>query len=129
MSLMPLPAWEEGGSRTSCWGGTGLAFPKQCRNFPLAWELAQHLYYEPKELGPRFAKTNILPPARDAWEQPEFSEKRPYWSNLPLGHVFIELAPQVPADTVTAYTSAARNKPNAASLNTSLPHENERENG
>src|SRR5262249_28679267 len=45
LALMPLPAWEEGGTRTSTWGGTGLSITKQCKNFDLAWKLAMYLYY------------------------------------------------------------------------------------
>src|SRR3954465_2858821 len=40
MGLMPLPAWEPGGRRTTTWGGTGLAITKQCREPELAWLLA-----------------------------------------------------------------------------------------
>src|SRR5439155_311924 len=44
LALMPLPAWEPGGRRTTCWGGTGLAITKRCRNPELAWKLAMFLY-------------------------------------------------------------------------------------
>jgi arabinosaccharide transport system substrate-binding protein len=44
LALMPLPAWEPGGRRTTTWGGTGLAITKQCKNPDLAWELAMYLY-------------------------------------------------------------------------------------
>jgi arabinosaccharide transport system substrate-binding protein len=120
LALMPLPAWKEGESRTSCWGGTGMAFPKSCRNFDLAWKLAMYLYYDADQLGPRFAQTNILPPLKDAWTRPEFFEQRPFWSNVALGQAFAQLAPQVPAEVVTAYTGDARAKLNEAFLNTSI---------
>ena len=110
LALMPLPAWHEGGVRTSTWGGTGLAFPKTCRNFELAWKLAMYLYYTPEQLGPRFQRMNILPPLKEVWTRPEFSEPRPYYSNQPIGKLYIDLVPGVPAETVTAYLSNARDK-------------------
>src|SRR5262249_37675653 len=50
MKLMPLPAWEKGGRRTSIWGGTGLAITKQSRQQEIAWELVKYLYFNPVEL-------------------------------------------------------------------------------
>jgi arabinosaccharide transport system substrate-binding protein len=110
LAIMPLPAWREGGLRTSTWGGTGLAFPKTCRNFELAWKLAMYLYYDPKQLGPRFRRMNILPPLREVWNLPEITEPRPYYSNQPIGKMFVALAPLVPEETVTAYLKDARDK-------------------
>jgi arabinosaccharide transport system substrate-binding protein len=110
LKLMKLPAWQPGGIRTSTWGGTGLTFPKTCRNFDLAWKLAMYFYYVPEQLGPRFEKMNILPPLKDAWTQPEFSYPRPFFSGQPIGKLFIELAPQVPSETVSPYITDARDK-------------------
>ena len=89
--------------RTSTWGGTGLAFTKQCRDFELAWKLAMYLYYDADQLGPRFATTNILPPLKDAWKQPEFNEPRPFFSGMRSGELYVQLAPHVPAEQVNAY--------------------------
>jgi arabinosaccharide transport system substrate-binding protein len=110
LELMQLPAWEPGGLRTSTWGGTGLMFPKSCRNFDLAWKLAMYLYYDPKQLGPRFSHMNILPPLKDSWTMPQFREPRPFWCGQPIGEMFIEAAPLVPSETVNAYISDARDK-------------------
>ncbi|MGC4067567.1 MAG: extracellular solute-binding protein [Polyangiaceae bacterium] len=41
MALMPLPAWEKGGRRTSVWGGTGLVITRRTKRPDLAWELAE----------------------------------------------------------------------------------------
>ena len=43
LKLMPLPAWTEGGIRTSTWGSTGLGIPKRGRNPELAKKLAEFL--------------------------------------------------------------------------------------
>ncbi|MCX7047000.1 MAG: extracellular solute-binding protein [Candidatus Sumerlaeota bacterium] len=110
MGLMPFPAWEKGGRRTSTWGGTGIAVAKQCKNFELAWKFVKFLYLEKSELGKRFATNSVLPPLKDAWNLPEFTAPSPYYSNQAVGALFASLAPQTPADYVTAYSNLARNK-------------------
>ena len=40
-----------------------------------------YLYYQPEQLGPRFAITNILPPLKTAWELPQFSEPRGFYTD------------------------------------------------
>jgi arabinosaccharide transport system substrate-binding protein len=120
LALMPLPAWEPGGLRTSTWGGCGLAFTKRCRNFDLAWKLAMYLYYDPAQLGPRFASTHILPPLRSAWDQPQFSQPSDFYCNIPLGEAYSALAPFVPEEHDTAYNTLANAKLSEAFTNTSL---------
>jgi arabinosaccharide transport system substrate-binding protein len=120
LALMPLPAWEPGGRRTTTWGGTGLALTKKCRNVDLAWELAKYLYYDPDQLGPRFKVTNIITPLKDAWNQPEFDEPRPFFSNMRIGQEYVKLAIDVPAEQVNAYQQQANGKLSEAFLNASL---------
>lgn len=120
MALMPLPAWEPGGIRTSTWGGTGLAFTKQSKHFDLAWKLAMYLYFDPEQLGPRYADTYILPPLKSAWTQPEFSEPDPYYSNQLRGQAFIRLADEVPDEPAHTYFTTALAKLSEAFQNVTL---------
>ncbi len=120
MALMPLPAWREGGVRTSTWGGTGLAITKQTKNPDLAWELAMHLYFNPKEQGRRFEQTQILSPLRTAWDEPAFDERNEYFSGMRIGRAYAELAPQVPEEQSSAYMALAVNKLSEAFANVSL---------
>lgn len=96
MALMPLPAWEKGGRRTSTWGMTGLTISKNTKNPELAWELAKFLYYNKEDLGKRFAANNIIPPLKEAWDLPEFHQPNEFYSNQKLGLEYARLAPQVP---------------------------------
>jgi arabinosaccharide transport system substrate-binding protein len=96
MALMPLPAWEKGGRRTSTWGMTGLTISKNTKNPELAWELAKFLYYNKEDLGKRFAANNIIPPLKEAWDLPEFHKPNEFYSNQKLGLEYARLAPQVP---------------------------------
>ena len=110
MALMPLPAVKPGGRRTSTWGGTMLGITKHCQDKDLAWKLAEHMYLDTDELAERFRGTNILPPLRDAWEHEAFKEKRPYWSNQPLGTLYAELADEVPSQYTSPFIESAKNK-------------------
>jgi arabinosaccharide transport system substrate-binding protein len=116
MKLMPLPAWEKGGRRTSVWGGTGLAITRASARQELAWEFAKLLYFDSAELGKRFALSNILPPFKDAWTLPEFQQPNPYFSGQKLGAMFASLAPETPPRWSTAYSITAENKVNEVYL-------------
>jgi arabinosaccharide transport system substrate-binding protein len=109
MALMPLPAVEEGGRRTSTWGGTMLG-TRACPNPELAWKVAEHLYFNKAELAERFRATNILPPLKDAWEHPAFDEERPYWSGQKLGRVYADLADDVPPQYASPLIETAKTK-------------------
>ena len=110
LKLMPLPAWQPGGRRTSVWGGSGLALTKRGQHPELAWQLARELYFTESELGQRFRDTNIIPALTDAWDLPEFDEPNPYFSGQRLGRLFAQLAPEVPPVWNNPYTILAENE-------------------
>jgi arabinosaccharide transport system substrate-binding protein len=116
MKLMPLPAWEPGGRRTSVWGGSGLAVTKHGRDPELAWRFAQDLYFDRDELGKRFADTSILPALKDAWALPEFSQPSPYYSGQPIGTLYANLASDVPPLWMNPVAPIANNKVSEAFL-------------
>ena len=97
LAVMPLPAWERGGRRTSVWGGTALAISKDTKNLKLAWELAKHLYSDKATLGARFRSTNILPAFKSTWSVPEIGMPIPYFSGQAIGREYAALAAQTPA--------------------------------
>lgn len=114
MALMPLPAVNPGGIRTSTWGGTMMGITRHSPHPDLAWKLAQFLYLNKPDLAERFRNTNILPCLREAWNQPSFQEPRPYWSNQPLGSLYAALAPDVPAQRSSPFIGLAKGKLSAA---------------
>jgi arabinosaccharide transport system substrate-binding protein len=129
LGLMPLPAWQPGGIRTSTWGGTGLVITNACKNPDLAWKLAMYFYYDANQLGPRFEDTNILPPLKSAWKKPEFSEPRSFYDGDPIGLSYSRLAPDVPRDHDTAYSDLATAKLSEAFTNASLYFQSHGEQG
>jgi arabinosaccharide transport system substrate-binding protein len=107
MALMPLPAWTKGGRRTSVWGGTGLTITRQTKHPDWAWDLANFLYFDPNEIGSRFARTNIIPVLSDAWDLPEINAPNPYYSNQRIGRLYADLAPSTPPRYMTALNRVA----------------------
>jgi hypothetical protein len=88
-----------------------------------------YLYYDPTQLGPRFADTNILPPLRTAWNQPEFSRSSAFFNGQPLGTIYARLAPDVPKDYDTTYSNLAKGKLSEAFTNASLYYASHGEDG
>ena len=110
MALMPLPAAEPGGRRTSTWGGTMMGITKKCKNRELAYQLAEHMYYHPEQMAENFRSTNIVPPIRDAWNHEAFREPREYWSGQPIGTLYAALAKDVPPQFTNAFITTAKAK-------------------
>lgn len=110
MRLMPLPAAEPGGRRTSVWGGTMLSMTRQCQDRELAWELIEHLYFNPEQLARDFENTNILPPYKEAWNHPAFDEPREYWGGQRIGREYIQLAEEVPDVYSSPFLQLAKDK-------------------
>jgi arabinosaccharide transport system substrate-binding protein len=110
MKLLPLPAWKKGGSRTSVWGGSGVAITRATKNPELAWKLAKTLYFDRKELGKRFKATNILPALKDAWDLPEFNEPNAAFGGQKLGAMYAALAPEAPADWSTPWKTMGEDR-------------------
>ena len=129
IALMPLPAWEDGGRRTSTWGGSGLAITRACKKPDLAWKLAMALYYDPASVAARFPQTNILPPVKAAWAYPQFDTPSPFFSGQAIGRSFADLASDVPRDYDNAFTSQASNKLVEAFANVAIYYSANGENG
>lgn len=110
MALMPLPAVNPGGPRTSTWGGTMIGITKHCKNQDLAWEFAKHLYLNSTELAQNFRLTNTVPALREAWDQPAFNEPREYWSGQRIGRLYSVLAKDVPPQYTSPFIVTAKSK-------------------
>jgi arabinosaccharide transport system substrate-binding protein len=107
LKLMPLPAWEEGGRRTSVMGGTMIAIPKTTRDFESAWAFAKELYLSPELAQKLFESNHIISPRVDLWEKPYYAAKEPYFSDQQSGLMYIDQAPQVPYRTSSPFHQVA----------------------
>jgi arabinosaccharide transport system substrate-binding protein len=107
VKLMPLPAWEKGGRRTSVAGGTMLGIPRATRDFETAWAFAKRLYLDREAHAAFFARTTIIPPAKASWDHPVFSAPDPYFSGQVSGRLYIEQAGNIPPRTSSPYNVLA----------------------
>jgi arabinosaccharide transport system substrate-binding protein len=112
--LMPLPAWEPGGRRTSTWGATGIAITKRSERPELAKQLIEFLYVDQADGGRAHAAMQILPPTRAAWSLPVFDERSAYFSGQPVMRLYADLAPDVPPNYTSPFTLKAMGKRNEA---------------
>lgn len=103
LKLMPLPALEKGGRRTSVFGGTMLAINRETKHFETCWEFAKELYLSPRLAEQMFRDTNIITPVKALWTAPFYDEPDPYFSGQPSGRLYIQQAPHVPVRTSSPY--------------------------
>ncbi|MFN3168828.1 MAG: ABC transporter substrate-binding protein [Phycisphaeraceae bacterium] len=107
LKLMPIPAWEPGGRRTSVMGGTMLAIPKTTRDFDTAWAFAKELYLS-RDLARQLYETNhIISPVVALWDEPFYQKPQPYFSGQRTGLLYIEQAPYVPSRSSSPYHQIA----------------------
>lgn len=96
MKLMPLPAWEPGGRRTSAWGGSMLGIAKSAPDHDALWEFAKTLYLSDEVARALWREGDIISPIRSHWSDPMYDEPDPYFSMQPKGRMLIDLADQIP---------------------------------
>jgi arabinosaccharide transport system substrate-binding protein len=110
VKLMPLPAWERGGRRTTVMGGTMLGIPKRVKDFDSAWRYAKHLYLSPDLARALFRTTGIISPVKRHWADSVYDEPSPYFSGQRYGRLYIAAAPAVPPRTSSPYNALAQIK-------------------
>lgn len=107
LKLMPLPAWERGGRRTTVMGGTMLGIPKAAGDVEAAWRFAKHLYLSPELAEQLYAKSNIVTPVKKFWSMPVFDRPDPYFSGQVAGRLFISQATEVPPRSSSPFGALA----------------------
>jgi arabinosaccharide transport system substrate-binding protein len=101
--LMPLPAWEKGGRRTSVMGGTMLGVTKASRTPADAWEFAKQLYLSPANAERLYEEARIVTPIKANWNQPFYDVPDPYFCGQAIGRMYLRLAPDVPLRPSSPY--------------------------
>lgn len=109
LKLMPVPAWERGGRRTSVWrGGTMFGLTKAASAPDQAWAFVRHLAVSPELAEHLYRKTTIVPPNRTLWPLPVFDEPDPYYCGQPIGRLYLNQANDVPPRSSSPYFMTAR---------------------
>lgn len=108
LKVMPLPAWERGGRRTSVWGGTMIGIPKASARPDEHWAFAKALYLSPEMARALYTVGDIVSPVKSLWSESIYDQPDPYFSGQAKGRMYINLAPQVPARTSSPYNTQAQ---------------------
>lgn len=107
LKLIPLPAWEPGGRRTSVTGGTMLGIARTTHSFEAAWAFAKELYLSPRLAEQMFRDTNIITPVKSLWDSPIFDQPDPFFSGQTPGRLYITQAPNLPLRSSSPYNVIA----------------------
>lgn len=107
LKLIPLPAFEPGGRRTSVRGGTMLGIPKTTEQFDRAWASAKLLYTSPEVARQLYQEVDIISPVKSLWDDPVYDQPDPFFMNQRKGRMYIELAPDIPLRPSSPYNKQA----------------------
>jgi arabinosaccharide transport system substrate-binding protein len=107
LELIPLPAAEPGGRRTSVWGGTMLGIPKTAEDFEAAWAFAKRLYFSPDLARELYISSDIVTPIEALWDDPVYDGADDYFRGQAKGRLYIEQIPDVPARNASPYSQIA----------------------
>lgn len=94
--IMPLPAWQAGGRRTSTGGGSAMFIPLGSADPDRCWELLKQLYFDRESLVQRFRTQSIVPPLRTVYDDPVFDAPVVFFQGQRIGRLLTELAGEVP---------------------------------
>lgn len=105
-----LPAWEKGGVRTSCWGGTGNCIVKTSPHVEEAWKFQQFSMLSKEGNVRRYELTNLFPPFIPAMDDPRLHKPDEYFSGQDLGGLFASVGPTVPPQYQSPYRAELQSK-------------------
>jgi arabinosaccharide transport system substrate-binding protein len=107
IKVMPLPAWERGGRRTSANGGTMIGVTKASKHREVAWELAKFLYLSPVIARQLYELTHIVSPLKSTWSASYLDRPEPYFCGQPVGRILQQAIPDIPPRHSSPYLSSA----------------------
>lgn len=105
--VMPLPAWEPDGRRSSVWGGSMTAIPKSTPHFEQAWEVAKRLAYQPEAAEENFRAHLSIGGIRSLWTESFYHEPIEYFGGQHVGTTYIEAAKNMPLNNSSPYNQFA----------------------
>lgn len=108
MKLMPLPAWQRGGRRTSVWGGSMLGVSRTTAHPDDAWEFAKRLYMSRDVVERLYRSTGIITAIKELWPCDFYDEPSAFFSGQAPGRLYIEQAPNVPRRTSSPFNMLAK---------------------
>ena len=101
----PLPAFEEGGRRTSVWGGTGATVVATSDHVEEALSFLEFAMLSIEGNVRRFELTNLFPPYIPAMDNERLHAADEYFSGQDLGAVFADVGPEAPPQWQSPFRS------------------------
>ena len=92
----PIPAFEEGGSRTSTHGGTAYTITTQSEHPEEAWAFIEFALFNEDNKIFEWEVNNLIPPVLSHLSNEALLQPDAFFDNQSLGELFLELAPEVP---------------------------------
>jgi lactose/L-arabinose transport system substrate-binding protein len=102
-----LPAFAEGGVRTSNSGGSGLAVPAQAKNPQLAAAFVEYALADADHQASMMANEGLFPSYLPALQDGYFSEPQEYFGGQPVYELFAEQTANIPPITFTTDNAEA----------------------
>ncbi len=110
MKAAIMPVFKEGGSRTSCNGGTGSCIVKFSKNIEEAWKFQEFSMLSVEGNVRRFQLTTLFPPFIPAMSDARLHKADEYFNGVDLGALFATVGPEVPQQYQSAYRSELNSK-------------------
>ena len=110
MKATMMPAFEKGGIRTSCEGGTGCTIVKTSPNVEEAWSFVKYSMLSAEGNARRYEETKLWPPFKPAMSDKRLHAPDEFYSGQGLGEIFAKVGPDVPAQYQSPYRSELNSK-------------------
>jgi len=94
----PIPAFEKGGRRTSCAGGTGLTILKHSKKQEAAWKFLKFSMLRVPAVVAEYKAINLWPAYIPAWSDPKMHDPVPFFGGQDIGTLYSEVGREVPAE-------------------------------
>jgi len=107
IKLMPIPAFERGGRRTSSFGSTMISINKRSEHIETCWEMAKELYTSFEVAEHLYRETGSISAYKAHWEAPFYHEPDPFCCGQPSGTLFIQQVTKVPHSPASPYQNLA----------------------
>ncbi|GAA1818828.1 sugar ABC transporter substrate-binding protein [Agromyces neolithicus] len=102
-----LPAFEQGGARTTNNGGSGLAVPAQAKNPDLAAAFVEYVLADADHQASMMVNEGLFPSYLPALKDAYFQEPQEYFGGQPVYELFAEQTANIPAITFTTDNAEA----------------------
>ncbi|MDR2479750.1 MAG: sugar ABC transporter substrate-binding protein [Treponema sp.] len=94
--IMKLPAFEDGSTRVSSAGGSGMVIPAAAKNKEAAWVFIEYFLTRPAPQTEAYKLGCPIPSLLTTYSDETFKKPENYWGGQVAGNFFTQIEPQVP---------------------------------